>query len=113
MVGSIPPTQDGSCKSEFMWIPYLLTVVIMVVTVTGWGVNPNNRAMFVPCFTFYNCGRVVLEWIFFRSSNTTTGGDDWSGYDCDDVGGCWDQYGGVIGKAVGNVAQAIRIDGDL
>lgn len=63
-VGSTPPNQDGSCKSEFMWIPYLLTVVIMVVTVTGWGANPNNRAMFVPCFTFYDCGRVVLEWIF-------------------------------------------------
>lgn len=76
----------------------------MVGTVTVWGVNPNNRAMFVPCFTFYNCGRVVLECFFFRSSNTTRGGDDWSGYYCD-AGGCWDQYGGVIGNGVGNVAQ--------
>lgn len=38
--------------------------MIMVVTVTGCGANPNDRAMFVPCFTFYDCGRVVLEWIF-------------------------------------------------
>lgn len=48
---------------------------------------------------------------FLRSSNATTGGDG-SRYYCD-AGGCEDQYGGVIGKAVGNVAQAIRIDGDL
>lgn len=67
-VGSIPPNQDGSCKSEFMWIPYLLTVVIMVVTVTGWGVNPTfcvNRIHPVCKFTLSSGG--VWIWEYFEN----------------------------------------------